>query len=177
MIAAQREHDAKNFLSRAWHTLTEDKPKVCREAMKAAETTVLSLMKRLHLNIVRTRSFEKSAALDQAAQSSAGSSKNTDPLRESKADLRALLDGEELADKERQFRAQFLLPALGRPPLYVLKIHLDDEGEVQPVDRFDERRWLAARVPQKLFFGSCEAPESRAALIIELNRIDNPFVL
>ena len=56
------------------------------------------------------------------------------------------------------FIGRVLLPALGRSPLYT--------SSLPEATGPDERKWLRIGLPQTLFFGVCEHPESIAAKLI-----------
>jgi hypothetical protein len=144
VVAAQQEHSQLGFGWRAidWMRGT---PKVAErmKELKSSKENVVKLMKQLHLNIV-AQELEKTL--------------EDDPLVEAKKSLLALLKGEQV-DEQRGFIGTVLLPALGRKPLYSSS---QAEAEGLP----DERRWLRIGVPQTLFFGACENPESLAAKLI-----------
>lgn len=144
VVAAQQEHSQLGFGWRAidWMRGT---PKVAErmKELKSSKENVVKLMKQLHLNIV-AQELEKTL--------------EDDPLVEAKKSLLALLKGEQV-DEQRELIGTVLLPALGRKPLY-------SSSQAEAGGLPDERRWLRIGVPQTLFFGACENPESLAAKLI-----------
>jgi hypothetical protein len=147
VVAAQQEHSQLGFGWRAidWMRGTPNVAKKMDD-LKGSVEVVVKHMKQLHLNIIAQE-------LEKAPED--------DPLVEAKKSLLAILKGEKV-DERRGFIGTVLLPALGRGPLYFPQA---EAGELP-----DERRWLRIGVPQTLFFGACENPESLAAKLIVFER-------
>ena len=148
VVAAQQEHSQ---LGCGWRAIDwmRGTPNVAKKMddLKSSVEIVVKHMKQLHLNII-AQELEKTP--------------EGDPLVEAKKSLLALLKGEKV-DEQRSFIGTVLLPALGRSPLY--SPPQAGAGELP-----DERRWLRIGVPQTLFFGACENPESLAAKLIAFER-------
>ena len=167
----QRDEGGKKFRDDLWNAYTVlEGAERSGLAVAEANRKVVEMMAQIHINLLKDeleKLVEKSKAEDARPASSAAAVAPSDSLGGAKADLLALLQGKQIEDETRRYRAISLLPVLDRPPLYA------SEGpeEATPVEGFDERKWLTARIPQKLFFSAHMSPESCAAFILETDRL------